>query len=62
MTVFLFIGGLMSSSTLLHILSQAHDVVMETDLDHQWDVLFYFAAIARIIHCMLGGEMSACKC
>ena len=52
----------MSSSTLLHILSQAHAVVMETDLDHHWDVLFYFAAIARIIHCILGGEMSACKC
>ena len=62
MTVFLFIGGLMSSGTLLHIIFQAHAVVMETDLEHQWNVLFYIAAITRSIHCILGGEMSVCKC
>ena len=59
MSTFLFVGGLLSSYTWLLILWQAHTVVMEADLDVESYLLFYLAALARSLHCILGGKLSA---
>lgn len=54
----IFVGGLMSSYTLFLILWQAHTIVMKTDLDVDNSLLFYLAAFARSVHCVLGGKQT----
>ena len=58
-SLFLFLAGMLSSTTLVDLVLQAHIVVMEMDLDSVQQLLFYFAVTARLVHSIMGGKYAA---